>query len=106
MEGKKPISEFQKFARVIREDIIPLLEEYCYEDYSALEKILGPGLVDLANQKIRHDLFDEGVQEELVRALLQPCPNIATSPQVIEAETKAPDEEGEDVEGETPSKAN
>lgn len=105
MEGSKPISEFQRLSRVIREDIIPLLQEYCYEDYSALEKILGTGLVDLANQKIRHDLFEDGGQEELIRALLQPCPDIATSLQVVEADTKVPDEEGEEVEGGAPSGA-
>ena len=105
MEGSKPLSEFKMFSRVIREDIIPLLEEYCYEDYSALEKILGPGLVDLANKKIRHELFEEGGQEALVRALLQPCPDIATSLQVVEAETKIPDEEVE-VEGGAPPGAN
>ena len=105
MDGSKPILEFHRLSRVIREDIIPLLEEYCYEDYSALEKILGPGLVDSPNQKIRHDLFEEGGQVELIRALLQPCPDIATSLQVVEAETKVPDEEGEEGEGVAPSGA-
>jgi 5-methylcytosine-specific restriction protein B len=103
MEGSKPIQDFHRLSRVIREDIIPLLEEYCYEDYSSLEKILGPGLVDSANQKIRHDLFEDGGQENLIRALLQPCPDIATSLQVVAAESKVPEDEGEELEGGTPS---
>jgi 5-methylcytosine-specific restriction protein B len=43
----KPISDAAAFARVIREDVIPLLEEYCYEDYEMLERVLGTGLVDV-----------------------------------------------------------
>jgi 5-methylcytosine-specific restriction protein B len=35
-----------KFSRILAEDIIPLLEEYCYEDYSALTEILGGAMVD------------------------------------------------------------
>jgi hypothetical protein len=33
---------------VLAEDLVPLLEEYCYEDYGALARILGPGLVTKA----------------------------------------------------------
>ena len=61
--------------------------------------------MDSVNQKILHDLFEDGGQEKLIAALLQPCPDIATSLQVVEAVTKVPDEEGEEVEGGAPSGA-
>jgi 5-methylcytosine-specific restriction protein B len=41
LEGGKPVTDFVRFVRILAEDIIPLLEEYCYEDYSALTQILG-----------------------------------------------------------------
>src|SRR5690606_23846202 len=46
LDNGKPITDIGKLARVLREDIIPLLEEYCYEDYAALKQILGSAFVD------------------------------------------------------------
>lgn len=68
-EDGTPIDDFSEFARALHEDIIPLLEEYCYEDYSTLEKILGSGIVDSNDQKIRHDLFKLSDHEKILRAL-------------------------------------
>jgi len=64
-----PITEFSEFARTFHEEIIPLLEEYCYEDYSTLEKILGSGIVDLNDQKIFHELFRIPGHEGLLQVL-------------------------------------
>ncbi len=88
LDKGKPITEFSKLARVIREDIIPLLEEYCYEDYGALKQILGQTLVDDKNQVIRHDLFAAGRESDLVNALLDPTPDLKTLASVTEAETE------------------
>src|SRR5262249_44784786 len=79
MEEGQPIKDAPRFTRVIRDEIIPLLEEYCYEDYEALHAILGSGLVDVTNRAIRHDLFEEPKRPELIQALLAPCPDILTS---------------------------
>ena len=49
LEKGRPVGDFAMFARILREDILPLLEEYCYEDYGTLEKITGAwhgGLTD------------------------------------------------------------
>ncbi len=94
LEGGRPITSFARFVRVIEEDIIPLLEEYCYEDYTALEKILGPALVDARNRQIRHELFDPARQDEFIQALLAPSPEITTSIRAARAE--APDAEEDD----------
>jgi len=64
---------------------VPLLEEYCYEDYSALAQILGSGLVDEAAQRIRQELFSPGKRAELVQALLEPAPDIVTASSATDA---------------------
>jgi 5-methylcytosine-specific restriction enzyme B len=102
MEGSKPIASFQRFVRVLQEDILPLLQEYCYEDYSTLEKILGSAVVDTEAQQIREDLFDESNQEQLIQALLAPNPEIATSSQAVSRteetiEVEQGEEEGPEV---------
>ncbi|MBC8871689.1 MAG: AAA family ATPase [Planctomycetes bacterium] len=102
LEAEKPIATFPKFARIIHDDILPLLEEYCYEDFAMLERILGQGLVDGERQEIRHELFADDRHDDLVHALLAPCPEIAASPQALEAEIQEedgadePDDEGDD----------
>jgi len=69
MENSKPISSLLSFSRVVQDEIIPLLEEYCYEDYSTLEKILGGELVDVQRQIIKHEIFEGSVDDEFVRAM-------------------------------------
>src|SRR6185312_8050953 len=86
-----------RFFRVVREEIIPLLVDYCSEDYEALHAILGDGLVDLPNRAIRHDLFEEPTGPNLVDALLQPCPDLLASLKAVPTPGAA---EGEIEEGE------
>lgn len=47
---------------------------------------MGSGLVDAKAQVIRHSLFDPSQQENLVQALLAPCPEVTTSAQAVAAE--------------------
>lgn len=75
----RPIRSMAKFVQVLAEDLIPLLEEYCYDDYHALTQILGEGLVDEPRQCIREELLDPGRSEDLIHALLSTCPEVATS---------------------------
>ncbi len=97
LESGKPLADFAKFARVIREDIIPLLEEYCYEDYTALEKILGTALVNREKQIINHDLFETGNAQQLAQALLELTPELMTLASVTQAEGEQA-ENGEDLD--------
>jgi 5-methylcytosine-specific restriction protein B len=108
LEGGKPVKDATRFFQVVRDEIIPLLEEYCYEDYDALHAILGDGLVDLTNRAIRHDLFEEAKRQELIQALLAPCPDILTSLRAVtslapDQDVAEPDEGDEDAQEETPS---
>ena len=95
MKGGQPISDFGEFVRVLAEDILPLLEEYCYEDYAALARILGGALVDDSRQRIRHELLEPSRREELVQAVLAPSPELMTSQEMV-ARTQEEDEEPEE----------
>jgi 5-methylcytosine-specific restriction protein B len=95
LDDGKPVSSFGRLSRILREDVIPLLQEYCYEDFTALERILGEGLVDRHSQQIKHHLFDESRQHELVQALLAPDPEIVTTVQATVAEVEPLEDEDE-----------
>jgi 5-methylcytosine-specific restriction enzyme B len=105
LEKGRPVGDFATFTKILQEDILPLLEEYCYEDYVTLEKILGPGMVDSKQQHIRQELFDQTNRDLLIQALLAPAPEITTSQQAISSEAKAVEEDEEadvDETGEHP----
>jgi 5-methylcytosine-specific restriction protein B len=92
MEAGKPITDFARLSRVVQEDIVPLLEEYSYEDYTALEQILGRSLVDATNQLVHHELFAAGRKADLIQALLEPTPDLTTTAQAVSAEEEPPDD--------------
>ncbi len=54
----QPITSVAELARVLRYDVVPLLEEYCYDDFATLQAILGKALVDAEVGRIRDELFD------------------------------------------------
>ena len=103
LEKGRPVGDFATFAKMLREDILPLLEEYCYEDYATLEKILGSSLIDGQKQQVRQELFDSSNRSLLIQALLEPTPDMITSTQAltsaaqtVEDEDEENNEEGED----------
>jgi 5-methylcytosine-specific restriction protein B len=108
MQSGSPIKEIASLRRALQDDIIPLLEEYCYEDYATLARILGTDLVDTVNLTIRQSLLDAGQEDVLVQALLAPCPEIVTTTEAIssdESESEAEiddetDDDGADSEDE------
>jgi 5-methylcytosine-specific restriction enzyme B len=65
----QPISSMAEFARILRDDIIPLIEEYCYDDFSTLREILGSDLVDAEDARIRDDMFLPNREQDLILAL-------------------------------------
>jgi 5-methylcytosine-specific restriction protein B len=96
LEKERPIGDLPTFAKVLQEDILPLLEEYCYEDYATLEKILGSSLIDRQKQQVRQELFDSSNRSLLVQALLAPTPDMITSMQALTSAAQVVDEEGEE----------
>jgi 5-methylcytosine-specific restriction protein B len=93
------LKDIATLKRAIRDDIIPLLEEYCYEDYGTLAKILGEQIVDLESQRIRQELFDDGQEDALVQGLLAPFVDIATSSEALSTdESQSELEEDEETD--------
>ncbi|QQX83745.1 AAA family ATPase [Cupriavidus necator] len=64
-----PITSVAEFARVLRDDIIPLLEEYCYDDFTTLRDILGSELVDVDASRIREEIFLPNRDNDLIEAV-------------------------------------
>jgi 5-methylcytosine-specific restriction protein B len=65
----QPITSVAEFSRVLRDDIIPLLEEYCYDDFGMLRDILGGQLVDVEFGRIREDIFGPNREGDLLQAV-------------------------------------
>lgn len=64
LDGGKPVDSEAALAAVIRHEILPLLQEYAYDDYTLLEKFLGPRIVDAARHRL-HDLSDDDLVDAL-----------------------------------------
>ena len=52
LEKGSPVATLGGLARIVRDDIVPLLQEYCYEDYRMLADILGRDFVDAETQRV------------------------------------------------------
>ncbi|RYZ65223.1 MAG: hypothetical protein EOP08_07400 [Proteobacteria bacterium] len=89
LQDGRPIVEVGRFVQVLRDDIVPLLEEYCYEDYDALGRILGTSLVHRERKRIDETLFRPGREKDLIQALLEPIGDLTTSAQAIASEAAA-----------------
>ena len=99
LQNGQPLRDLSALGRVLRDDIIPLIEEYCYEDYGSLQSILGNSLVDSEKQIINQSLFDRNSAEQLVAALLQPCPEISTSTDALSLEETVAEQDDDDEDG-------
>ena len=100
MPGGSPLRDIHSLKRAIRDDIIPLLEEYCYEDYGSLAEILGK-LVEVDAARIRQELFEDGQEDELIESLLALCPEISTSAEALAADEREEDDVEDDEESES-----
>jgi 5-methylcytosine-specific restriction protein B len=73
MPGGKPAATLSRIGEIVRDELWPLLQEYCYEDPNKLANILAAdkgGLFDREAANLRFDLFDPGREEELAQALI------------------------------------
>ncbi len=67
LDQGQPVSQPEEFARRFRQEILPLLQEYCYEEYDQLANYLGDQIVDSKGQSLNAEiLFDD---EKLIDAL-------------------------------------
>ena len=63
----QPVDEVEEFAARFREEILPLLQEYCYDEYATLAKFIGSELVDADAGTLDAEKVDD--DEQLVAAL-------------------------------------
>jgi 5-methylcytosine-specific restriction protein B len=66
LEKGVPIESAEAFGEVIRTDVIPLLQEIVYDDYSQLKGFLGSALVDAGASRLTPVVLDDS---QLVAAL-------------------------------------
>ncbi|MGH2657966.1 MAG: AAA family ATPase [Actinomycetota bacterium] len=59
LEGNQPITDPDDFAGRFRQEILPLLQEYCYDDYATLASYLGDGLIDKEAQSLNEDVLGD-----------------------------------------------
>jgi 5-methylcytosine-specific restriction protein B len=98
LQNGRPIDSVARLAQVVRNEIIPLIQEYTYEDFGALEKIMGSGLVDIEHLRIHEDLFDGAHEDDFIKRLLDFDPEMATSSEAVEAEATPSDDVDEEEE--------
>lgn len=67
MPSGEVVAEPAEFARAFWMEIVPLLQEYCYEEYGQLAEILGNKIVDVDGQTLNAELRDD--PDALVEAL-------------------------------------
>jgi 5-methylcytosine-specific restriction protein B len=74
MAGEEALDDVEEFAKRFRYEVVPLLQEYCYEDYRALAHYLGEELVDTTEQRLKTDLLDqpEALAAALARLINRP----------------------------------
>lgn len=102
-----PVQDMGRFAEILRDDIIPLLEEYCYEDFDALEKILGRTIVLRDRQLIDDSLFEPRRHEDLMQALLTSFGDITATTGAVTAELDIGEEDQDESDDEQdPSEEN
>lgn len=74
LENGRPVDEVEELARRFRQEILPLLQEFCYDDYTTLAYYLGKKIVDEEAQSLNMeilgnpDLLLENLEEEFIRS--------------------------------------
>ena len=69
LEDGQPVKDVEEFARRFRQEILPLLQEYCYDDYIDLAYYIGDKLVDKEAQTLNFEILNNS--EKLVEALAE-----------------------------------
>jgi 5-methylcytosine-specific restriction protein B len=59
LEDGQPVSDSDRFAQIFRQDIVPLLQEYCYDDYKRLTELLGERLAPPDAQRLNSDVLGD-----------------------------------------------
>ena len=76
MDKGAPIKEAEVFFTRLQDEIIPLLQEYCYDDYHKLSRILGGKIVDTERKAFRLELFQLKQRDQLMQILKEMCDGV------------------------------
>lgn len=68
LPGGRPVDNEAELAAIVRTEVLPLLQEYAYDDYSLLSRFLGEKIVDVQAHTVA-GLSDEGLVEALAAEL-------------------------------------
>jgi 5-methylcytosine-specific restriction protein B len=69
LENGAPVAEADEFARRFRQEILPLLQEYCYEDYGALAGYIGEKIVNREANALNFEYLND--PEALIEVLAE-----------------------------------
>ena len=94
------INNFSNFFRILKEEIFPLLEEYCYDNISLLENFIDPKYIDQTSKSINWEKFESNDTTELIRALLHPFPDIITDKEAVKTVAEEKEINSEESNGE------
>jgi len=61
--------DVDEFASRFRHEVLPLLQEYAYEDYRELASYLGPGFIDAEEQRLVSERIED--PESLISGLIE-----------------------------------
>lgn len=59
LNGSEPITSVEDFALVFKYELLPLLQEYAYGDYSDLALLVGEDIIDLDNEVANPSVIDD-----------------------------------------------
>lgn len=100
MHEGEPVTDPARFAEVLRDDVIPLLEEYYYDDFDALEQVLGKAVVRREDRRINEALFNVGASGQLLDALKKAFPEVYTSSVAVSEPADETSDDEADAAGE------
>jgi len=69
MKNEKAIKTEEQLISRIKDEILPLLQEYCFDDFSTLEEILGPKLFNLEQGRFNEEIFSSAGKELILDSL-------------------------------------
>lgn len=67
LDGELPLSEPAEFGRRFRQEILPLLQEYCYDDFAELAHYLGDQLINSREGTLNMEILSD--DDRLIEAL-------------------------------------
>ena len=68
MKNEKAIKTEEQLISRIKDEILPLLQEYCFDDFYTLEEILGSKLVNLDKGRYNQKIFSASGKEIILES--------------------------------------